>query len=107
MHETVFAKKIIDEASKQGNVKAITLEIGELAPVPANELVECLEQLVEWDIQYTETLSKIKCECGFIGHPTIVERGHDYFFIECPKCKEIPEVLEGQEIKIVSVFVQQ
>ena len=50
MHETVIARGIIKEAEKHGKIKQIELEIGELAHVPAHELLECLESLVKWKI---------------------------------------------------------
>ncbi len=106
MHETVFAKKIIEEAERHGTVTEINLEIGELAPVPTEELVDCIKGIVTWKVNYKETPSKVECECGYEGRPTILERGHDYFYIECPKCHEIPNILEGQDIKIVSVKVK-
>jgi Zn finger protein HypA/HybF involved in hydrogenase expression len=105
MHETVIARGIIKEAEKHGKVKSIELEIGELAHVPSHELLECLETLVKWKITSKEKKAKIKCKCGFEGHPKILERGHDFFFIECPKCKNVPGLLEGTEIKIIKVDV--
>jgi len=106
MHETVFARKIIDEAQRHGDVKAISIELGELAHVPPEELLECLQSLVEWDIESVIIPAKVICPCGFIGYPKILERGHDYFFIECPECKEIPELVDGKDIKLVHVTVK-
>ncbi|MBS3105308.1 hydrogenase maturation nickel metallochaperone HypA [Candidatus Woesearchaeota archaeon] len=105
MHETVIADSIIKEANKHGKVKKIYLEIGELAHVPANELLGCLGRLVKWNINSKIKRAKAKCRCGFQGHPKILERGHDYFFIECPKCRKIPELAEGKDIKIIKIIV--
>jgi len=107
MHETLIAQNIIKEAEKHGKVKEIYLEIGELAHVPANELIECLQTLVDWKIHFKEIPAKIKCDCGFIGNPIILERGHDSFLIECPKCKNpMPEITKGKDIKIKKVIVK-
>jgi Zn finger protein HypA/HybF involved in hydrogenase expression len=106
MHETAIAQNIIKEAEKQGKVKEIYLEIGELAHVPAKELLECLGSLVDWKINSKEIPAKVKCECGFRGHPTILERGHDSFLIECPQCKSIPKLVDGKDIKIIKVVVE-
>ncbi|RMF54552.1 hypothetical protein D6745_05020 [Candidatus Woesearchaeota archaeon] len=106
MHETAIAKNIIAQAEKQGDVQEIKLEIGELAHVPPSELVECLERLVDWKISWKEIHAKAKCACGFKGRPNILERGHDHFMIECPKCKEVPSLIEGTDVKIVSVVVK-
>ncbi len=106
MHETVIALNIISEAKKHGSVNEISLEIGELAHVPADDLLECLKRLVEWKINPQIREAKVKCSCGFVGHPDILERGHDSFFIECPECKEVPELVDGKDIKILKVVVE-
>ena len=106
MHETTIAQNIIKEAETHGKVKEIYLEIGELAHVPANELLECLKTLVDWKINSKEIQAKVKCSCGFEGKPKILERGHDAFLIECPSCKSIPEITEGKDIKIIKVIVE-
>lgn len=108
MHETVIAKSIIEQAQKQGEVAKIVLEIGELAHVPPNELVECLMQMVDYPIEFTEIPSQVECDqCGFCGHPKVLERGHDSFFIECPRCQlAMPKVVSGTEVKLVSVDVK-
>ncbi len=106
MHETIFAKQIIDVAKSQGEVEAITLEIGELAHVPTGELIACLKGLVPWNIEHTEIPAKVSCRCGFYGHPVILERGHDSFLIECPDCGAVPRLVDGTDIKIVSVKVK-
>ena len=106
MHETVIANSIINEAKKHGNVKEIFLEIGELAHVPSHELLECLKKLVKWKINSTEIKSNVICNCGYKGHPKILERGHDFFMIECPKCKSFPKLIDGTEIKIKKVIIK-
>ena len=106
MHETIIAINIIKEAKKHGKVKGIFLEIGELANVPAKELIKCLHSMVDWKINSKEIPAKAKCICGFKGHPNILERGHDSFLIECPKCKNIPELVYGKDIKITKVVVE-
>ncbi len=106
MHETVVAGKIIAEAKKHGDVTGISLEIGELAHVPAAELVACLGSLVDWKIRYTKKNAHVQCACGFAGRPHIIERGHDFFFIECPHCKQVPKIIAGTDILIKSVEVR-
>lgn len=106
MHETAFAERIIKEAEKHGDVEAIHLEIGELAHVPGNDLVEALKRMVQWRIEWHEVPAKVKCQCGFVGHPKVLERGHDHFLIECPECKSMPELTDGTEIKIINVKVK-
>ena len=105
MHETAIASGIIKEAKKHGSVKEIYLEVGELASVPSNEILECLKRIVPWKIHLKEKPAKVECPCGFEGHPEIIDRGHDYFFIECPRCKNIPDISDGKDIKILKVVV--
>lgn len=107
MHETLIANNIIKEAEKHGKVKEICLEIGELAHVPADELLECLRAIAKWKINSREIKAKIKCSCGFNGNPAILERGHSSFLIECPKCRNpMPAITEGKDIKIIKVVVK-
>jgi len=103
MHEIVFANKIIEEAKKTESVKEITVEVGELAHIPADELKEALEKLVDWELKVIETKAKVKCSCGFKGEPKIIEKGHDYTIFQCPKCGRYPEVLEGEDIILKEV----
>ncbi|MFH1400285.1 MAG: hydrogenase/urease maturation nickel metallochaperone HypA [Nanoarchaeota archaeon] len=105
MHETAIAEGIIKEARKHGDVVSIVLDIGELAHVPGEELIECLKRLVDWKITWTERPAKARCSCGFSGHPEVLERGHDHFMIECPDCGETPDLEDGTEVRIVSVKV--
>jgi Zn finger protein HypA/HybF involved in hydrogenase expression len=107
MHETVFARKIIEDAEKQGNVTEVYVELGELAPVPPHELLECLRSLVPWRVDSRVKQASVKCTCGFSGRPKILERGHDFFFIECPECGQVPELIDGKDVKIISVKVKQ
>jgi len=106
MHETAIAHNVIEEAKKHGNVKELYVEIGELSPVPTHELVECLKRLVDWKVVHKEKPAVVECSCGYTGHPKILERGHDSFMIECPKCKEVPDLIDGFEIIISKVVVE-
>ena len=106
MHETVFARRLITEANRHGDVTEIDLEIGELAPVPALDLVETMRRLVPWKIKFNEKQSKVTCKCGYKGRPKILERGHDFFFIECPNCGDIPTIDDGTEIKLIKIKVR-
>jgi Zn finger protein HypA/HybF involved in hydrogenase expression len=106
MHEQAFIDKIIEQASAQGEIESVFLEIGELAHVSGEELVTSFRTRVSWEIDWKEIPAQVMCDCGFSGHPTILERGHDYFMIECPECRGVPVIVAGTDIKLVSVRVK-
>jgi Zn finger protein HypA/HybF involved in hydrogenase expression len=106
MHELFAVQKLIEEANKQGKVKEITIELGELAPVHDHDLIRTFKQLTKWKVKVTETKAKVKCECGYEGEPKIIERTHEAVLYTCPKCGKKPKVLEGDEIILTEVVVE-
>lgn len=106
MHETVIAKKIIEEAEKHGTVKQITIEVGDLAHLPAEDLKKTMDKMVDWKVEVIPKKAKVKCECGFEGEPKITERSHDLTVFECPECGSLPRILEGENIIIKDVGVE-
>lgn len=107
MHETVISRKIIEDAKAFGDVKAVWVAVGELAHIPAHELAPTLLGMAApWRVEISETPAKVRCICGFEGHPKILERGHDMCVFECPDCGEVPAILEGGDIKITRVEVR-
>src|SRR3989344_413911 len=103
MHETIIARKLIEEAEKQGKVKSMTVEVGELGHLPAHELEPTLKAMVNWKVNIIEKKAKVQCSCGFIGRPKILERGHDMCLFVCPKCDQVPKIIEGNEIRLKEV----
>lgn len=106
MHETIIAKDIIEAAQKQGKVKAITVEVGDLGHLPIEEMEATLKKMVEWDVKMLRKPGKVKCECGFEGEPKIVEKQHGHTMFVCPECGAIPDVLEGEDIILKEVTVE-
>ena len=106
MHETIIAKQIIDDAKQHGNVRAITVEVGELAHLPLEDLKPTLNEMVDWRVSYTSKKARVRCQCGYEGPPKIVMHTHDHTFFQCPKCSKVPEILEGQHIKLIKVEVE-
>jgi len=107
MHETIIAKQIIDEAKKRGKVKSIKVEVGEMGHLPANEFYATITTMVDWKVNMIVKNGKVKCSCGYVGRPNILERGHDVCVFECPKCGDVPKkILEGQDIKLLEVEVE-
>ncbi|MBN2566648.1 hydrogenase maturation nickel metallochaperone HypA [Candidatus Woesearchaeota archaeon] len=107
MHEQAIAKDIIDEASRHGAVEAITVEVGDLAHLPADELKEALRSLVPgWRVVIREKRGRVACECGYEGEPEILEKGHDSTVFRCPECQAVmPRIVGGDEIVLVEVEV--
>ncbi|MBS1266170.1 MAG: hydrogenase nickel incorporation protein HypA [Candidatus Woesearchaeota archaeon] len=103
MHETSMIKDIIEKAKKQGNVKSITIEVGELANIKANHLKEHLEAFVDWEIKTVEKPAITECECGFKGKPKIITRGHDFVLFTCPWCNDVPKIKQGDKIVLKEV----
>lgn len=104
MYEIGLASKLIDEAIRQNeNVKELKLEVGELAEVDAADLEKALKQMVDWKVDVEPKKSKVKCECGYSGEARIVERGNGYCIYNCPKCGHKPFILEGGDIRILSL----
>lgn len=106
MHETIISRNIIEEASKQGKVKGIVVEVGELGYLPGYELEPTLKTLVDWDVKIIERKAVVSCSCGFKGGPKILQRGHDMCLFECPNCGKVPKILEGDQIRLISVEVE-
>ena len=82
------------------------MEVGELAPITAEELREALAKLVSWKASFTEKPARVKCSCGFQGRPKITAREHDLVLFQCPSCGKVPAVLEGDAILLKSVLLK-
>ena len=106
MHETIIAKKLIEEAKKHGKVKAIAVEVGELAGIHDHDLEKTLKGMVKWDVKVSGKKAIVRCGCGYRGGPKVVERAHDFVIFECPECKKIPKVVNGDEIVLKEVKVE-
>ena len=87
-------------------MKSVLVEVGELGPLPAKDLETTLKTIVKWDVEVRERKGLVKCECGFQGHPKILERGHDFCLFECPECGNVPTAVEGKDIRLISVEVE-
>ena len=105
MHEVFAAKKILDEAAKQGAVKKIVVEAGDLAEITAEDLEQCLKELAKCEVCVEKKKATVQCKCGYCGEPKITLREHDAVLFECPKCKKLPRIVEGDEIVLKEVEV--
>ena len=106
MHETIIAKQIIEQAEKQGKVKSIVVEVGDLGHLPLEDLKPMMDDMVPYKVEYVKKKAKVKCSCGYEGEPKILEKGHDINIFVCPKCEKVPQVLEGDKIVLKEVEVE-
>ncbi len=106
MHEQVFVGRIIEEAQRHGRVEAITVTVGELAPIPAAELERALS-VTGWAVTVQTLPATVACPCGFTGRPVITEKGHDYTIFHCPSCRQpFPAIITGKDVILKEVTVQ-
>ncbi|NTV22753.1 MAG: hypothetical protein HGA85_00055 [Nanoarchaeota archaeon] len=103
MHDTIIGLKILEDIKKHGKVKSAILVVGELAGIEADHLLEHLAEVSKIKFSAEEQVSKVKCKCGYEGRAKIAERMHDFVLFECPKCGEVPTVIEGDKIILKSV----
>ncbi|MBD3259080.1 hypothetical protein GF371_00450 [Candidatus Woesearchaeota archaeon] len=109
MHEQAYVNKIIEVAKEQGDVVEVKIEVGDLAPVPAEHLVEAIKTVeADWKVDIIEKRATITCDCGYEGNPLITERTHDTVIYECPRCNnKMPEIIEGNDIILKEVEVKE
>jgi Zn finger protein HypA/HybF involved in hydrogenase expression len=106
MHETIIAKEILKEAKQKAKgkkIKSITIEVGELAHLPANELKEILRAMADFKIIVKHVKARVKCECGYEGAPRILAQHHDFTLFECPECSKQPKILCGADIVLKEI----
>ena len=104
MHETVIAKQLIDAAKKQGKVRSITVEVGDLAHLPLEDLEKTLTEMVDWEVIMIRKKAKVKCD-DYEGEPKIIGKGHDFNLFECPACGKVPKIVEGEDIILKKVEI--
>ncbi len=103
MHDIAFVQNIMKQVEDSENVKEIFIEVGDLSGIEADHLKEHLEEASGWKVNAVTIKSKIVCNCGYVGEAKVKERLHDLVIFSCPKCDMIPEVLDGDKIKIKKV----
>ncbi|MFO8016161.1 MAG: hydrogenase/urease maturation nickel metallochaperone HypA [Candidatus Woesearchaeota archaeon] len=106
MHETVIANMVLKDLEKYKDIESASIEVGELAEITADELEEAMKNMVDYEVSVAETPAKVKCGCGHEGRPEIIERGHHFVAFVCKNCGQVPEIVEGNEIRIKDVEVK-
>jgi len=103
MHEQSFIQAVLRDVKDIDKVKKLVLEVGELAGIEGEHLRGHLKEGRDFEVEVLGKESRVRCECGFDGRARILERLHDFVVFDCPECGEVPEVLEGEDIKIVKI----
>ena len=106
MHESFICGQIIKEAESHGKVKKVVIEVGDLGHLPAEELEETMKTMVPWQIEIIKKKATVECTCGYKGEPHILEKGHASTVFECPRCKKVPKILDGDQIILKEVEVE-
>lgn len=107
MHEQIIAKQIIEEANKYGDVKEVTISVGDLAHVPADDVRNIMVSMTDWGIKIINEKAVVNCDCGHSGEPNIVEKGHDSNVYKCRSCgRMMPEIVSGNEISLVDLTLK-
>ena len=106
MHGIHIAGELIVKSREQGKVKKANIELGEIANISKVDLSNQMKNLADFDFEINVKEAKVKCFCGYEGKPDIISRQHDFVVIECPQCKQVPDIVEGDKIILKSVEVE-
>ena len=120
MHEIVIANKIIEDIKTQislnkiidkttsfDKIVSVSFEVGDLAHLSAEELEETLKGMVKFKIIVKRKKAVVKCKCGYKGEPKILERGHHSLIFVCPTCEDVPQIVDGEDIKIMEIEIKE
>ncbi|MFC1752385.1 hydrogenase/urease maturation nickel metallochaperone HypA [Thermoproteota archaeon] len=110
MNKMIMAHKILEDLRKglKGkSIKHARFEVGELADISPEDLEAQLKECADFDFLVEEKKAKVKCRCGYEGMAEILDRNNGDVVFTCSKCGDIPEILEGGEVKIAEVEVKE
>ncbi len=105
MHEFGSVQKAIQDIRKMKPVpKKVKIVLGKMRG-SAKAFEEMFREytreteLEDIELQIEQVPVKINCECGLEGLVRVTEHVH---FARCPKCGQVADVLQGNELKIVA-----
>lgn len=108
MHEHHFIENIIGQIPNRDKVISIEIELGDLVGIESEHLKEHLIEHTGWSVLVNVILSKIKCDCGYIGEAQVLQKLHDLVIYDCPECgNDEVSILEGKNIKIGKVVYKE
>ena len=92
--------------SEATQTSVVAAKVGELAPIPAQELAAALD-FTGWNVEMQTREGTVQCKCGYNGRPNITEKGHDYTIYHCPECKhQLPRIVDGDHVILREVTVK-
>jgi len=107
MHDLFAVQHIIEEAKKHGNVKEISIVMGELCDLHDHDVSGRIKELTDWKVNFSIRPALIKCnECKYQGAPKIIEKTHDQILYSCPKCNAKPKVIDGEDLILSEVKIE-
>ncbi|MBS3121513.1 hydrogenase maturation nickel metallochaperone HypA [Candidatus Woesearchaeota archaeon] len=101
------SKTVSNKTTSFDKIVSVSFEVGDLAHLSAEELEETFKSMVKFKIIIKRKKAIVKCKCGFKGEPKILERGHHSLIFVCPKCEEVPQIVDGEDIKIVEIELME
>ncbi|TAJ44756.1 hydrogenase maturation nickel metallochaperone HypA/HybF [Methanofollis fontis] len=109
MHEYSIAYDIFATArraaieNKASGIKAVRVDIGEMAMVNPEQVKFLFDAIVEDDplfagvrMECRKVPVRTTCECGYEGGERFV----------CPSCGGLPHIVEGKEIVVSSIEIE-
>jgi Zn finger protein HypA/HybF involved in hydrogenase expression len=106
MHGIHIAAELVKKAKEQGKVKKAYIEVGEIANITKNDLENHLKNIADFKFTIDEKKARVRCACGYVGSPKILERQHDIVLFSCQKCGLNPEAIEGDKVILKKVEVE-
>ncbi len=118
MHEISIANGILDRALEAASehdadrIDALTVEIGRATHVNPDQLVFCLESIVDSSLAAgatieTEAVEPVAaCECGWRGTPAELDLAAGFApDVRCPDCGTRADLVCGKECRLTSIEI--
>lgn len=118
MHEISIANGILDRAMEVASehdadrIDAVTIEIGRATHVNPDQLVFCLESIVDSTLAdgatiETEAVEPVaECDCGWRATPDDLDLAAGFApDIRCPECGTRADLVQGKECRLTSIEI--
>jgi Zn finger protein HypA/HybF involved in hydrogenase expression len=102
---TAIVERLIAEAKKQGRVKSMLVEVGELTTAFPHMIKAALEQKMGCTVAVLQKQGIVQFMCGYFGEPKILEKTENTLEFVCPSCGNAPGVVDGERIFLKEVVL--